>query len=264
MTRASFRRFRQIRLSRLIVVALAAAAVPTGAHPAWIQAAKAPGAFIGSGDMMPAIKRQVLPDYPEGAAPAGTVDLEIVVDISGSVAHARVAQSTDASGTFDRACMEAMRAWRLKPAVNASGDAMVTLVQAKFEFGRPTSTGKAGSVSASIVELPQRPPPGWDALGSLVIHDLKEPGMEWPAVIREVKPRYTQQAMRGKVVGAVHMELAVLADGTVGAARVVKSLEPSLDRQALIAARYWYFIPARLNGQPVAAAAQLVLEFRLH
>jgi TonB family protein len=64
----------------------------------------------------------------------------------------------------------------------------------------------------------------------------------------------------------VQVELQILADGTVGSSRVIRSLdtETGLDEQALIAARYWLFEPATLNGQPVAATSMLVLTFRLY
>jgi TonB family protein len=70
--------------------------------------------------------------------------------------------------------------------------------------------------------------------------------------------------MRAKVVGDVDMDIVVLADGTVGAARVTRSIHRELDHVALIAAGYWLFEPARLNGQAVAAQAVLTLSFRLH
>ena len=36
-----------------------------------------------------------------------------------------------------------------------------------------------------------------------------------------------------------------------------------LDAAALVAARYWLFEPARLNGDPIPVKAALELEFRL-
>lgn len=78
-----------------------------------------------------------------------------------------------------------------------------------------------------------------------------------------MRPRYTPEAMRAKLQGVVKMELVVLPDGTVGAARVIQSLEAGLDRAALVAARYWYFNPPKVDGVPVAATVFMDLEFRL-
>jgi protein TonB len=63
----------------------------------------------------------------------------------------------------------------------------------------------------------------------------------------------------------VELQIVVLADGSVGAIRVLKSLDDQdgLDRQAIEAAARWLFEPATLNGTAVAAKATLELEFRL-
>ena len=72
--------------------------------------------------------------------------------------------------------------------------------------------------------------------------------------------------MRLLIMGAVELEIVFNTDGTVAAARVTKSLdrEHGLDREALIAARYWLFEPARVNGQPIVSKVSLQLEFRLN
>ena len=46
----------------------------------------------------------------------------------------------------------------------------------------------------------------------------------------------------------------------------MKSLDKDfgLDAAALAAARTWRFEPARLKGEPVPVAIELVLEFKLH
>ena len=78
---------------------------------------------------------------------------------------------------------------------------------------------------------------------------------------------------QGYVLGQLHAdgifpegeEIKIIrADGTVGHVRVLKSLEPSLDRQAQVAAAYWLFTPATRNGTPVAVRASLILSFNLH
>lgn len=76
--------------------------------------------------------------------------------------------------------------------------------------------------------------------------------------------KYTSNAMRAKVQGLVPVQIIVGADGTVEKARVLQSLHPELDEQALIAAREWTFRAGRLNGQAVAVSTIIVLEFRLH
>ena len=72
--------------------------------------------------------------------------------------------------------------------------------------------------------------------------------------------------MRAKIQGVVHVEAIVRADGTVGATRVVKSLDTQfgLDESALSAARSWLFKPGTdRGGNPVPVRVTIILEFRL-
>src|SRR5687768_12129767 len=60
-------------------------------------------------------------------------------------------------------------------------------------------------------------------------------GVEIPQLIRSVKPKYTAEAMRAKIQGAVLIECVVLTDGTVADVRVIRSLDPTfgLDEEAV-------------------------------
>jgi protein TonB len=97
-------------------------------------------------------------------------------------------------------------------------------------------------------------------------YDQKTPGFTFPQVLREVKPRYSMDAMRAKLQGTVAIEAIVSVDGRVEKARVIRSLDSvwGLDEEALTAARGWVFTPARVNGEIVRARIILELEFRLH
>lgn len=88
-------------------------------------------------------------------------------------------------------------------------------------------------------------------------------GVTLPTVIESVSPRYTVDAMRARVQGSVWIECVVLGDGTVGDARVMRSLDPrfGLDEAAIAAAKRWRFRPGRLNGQPVPVIVTIELTF---
>lgn len=90
-------------------------------------------------------------------------------------------------------------------------------------------------------------------------------GIETPVPIRKEKPLYTNEAMRLKIEGTAWLECIVLADGTVGSARIVRSLDPTygLDQEALKAARRWRFRPGLRNGQPVAVLITIAMDFNL-
>jgi TonB family protein len=91
------------------------------------------------------------------------------------------------------------------------------------------------------------------------------PGITNPVVVREEKPRYTQEALRQKIQGVVEVEAIILTDGRVGEVRIYKSLDRAfgLDEEALRAARVWRFTPLVKDGKPVPFRVIIQLEFRL-
>jgi periplasmic protein TonB len=85
-----------------------------------------------------------------------------------------------------------------------------------------------------------------------------------PRVIVQVKPKYTTDAMMRKVQGSAVLEFIVRADGRPDDIQVVRSLDPGLDDQAVVAAKQWRFEPGRLGGRPVDVLVRLMLDFSLH
>ena len=100
------------------------------------------------------------------------------------------------------------------------------------------------------------PLPARDAANRVDGQAPKAPGLQMPRPVRAIKPRYTEDAMRAVAQGTVVVDVMILADGTVGDAWVTRRLHPDLDQQALIAARYWFFEPARLEGRAVPFKGQ--------
>jgi TonB family protein len=91
------------------------------------------------------------------------------------------------------------------------------------------------------------------------------PDVQLPVLRREVKPNYTQEAMRALIQGVVVLEAVVLPDGTVGDVRVIQSLDrkQGLDDQGMLAVKQWRFAPATLRGQVVPMIVNIELSFRL-
>jgi protein TonB len=86
-----------------------------------------------------------------------------------------------------------------------------------------------------------------------------------PVPIRQAKAAYTPAALAAKVMGSVTLEVEVLANGTVGNVKVLRSLDRvyGLDQEAIRAARQWLFIPGTSGGKPVDVIVQLILDFNL-
>ena len=89
-------------------------------------------------------------------------------------------------------------------------------------------------------------------------------GVTNPVLIKEVKPNYTEGAIRRRVQGVVEMSVVVLRDGTVGDdVRITKSLDEELDQQAIIAVRQWRFRPGTKDGEPVNVRVSVEMTFTL-
>jgi protein TonB len=81
--------------------------------------------------------------------------------------------------------------------------------------------------------------------------------------MKEVKPKYTDGAMRRKMQGVVEVAAVVLEDGTVGDVKVTKPLDEELDQQAVAAAKQWTFKPGTVDGKPVKVQVTIELSFTL-
>ncbi|MGH9409445.1 MAG: energy transducer TonB [Vicinamibacterales bacterium] len=85
-----------------------------------------------------------------------------------------------------------------------------------------------------------------------------------PRVLEQVKPQYPREAMRRSVQGVVVLGCVVEQDGSVGAVRVLQSLDPDLDAEAVAAVKQWRFEPARSrDGSAVAVAIKTELRFTI-
>ena len=95
--------------------------------------------------------------------------------------------------------------------------------------------------------------------------DVYKPGngVTAPVLIKEVKPNYTEGAMRRKVQGTVELSAVVTKDGDVGGVSVIQSLDPELDEEAIKAAKQWRFRPGTKDGKPVNVQVSIVLTFTL-
>jgi TonB family protein len=90
-------------------------------------------------------------------------------------------------------------------------------------------------------------------------------GLTGPQPIRTVTPKYTDVARKARIEGMVEIEAVVMADGTVGDTRVIKSIDAllGLDDEAVKAVKAWKFMPATRFGQPLASVVVLVMRFDL-
>ncbi len=83
-----------------------------------------------------------------------------------------------------------------------------------------------------------------------------------PVATLKVDPAYPLEMMKQNVSGTVILHAVILADGTVGTVRVLRSIDERLDQFASEAIAKWQFQPAMKNGSPVAVEATFWIPFR--
>jgi TonB family protein len=216
---------------------------------------------------MPEVHTRALPRYPvDGAADRfrGVIDVEVLVRADGRVASGRVMQGPNKRALLVEETLGVLEQWLFRPALNKRGQPVGVLVMVQFAFEPPSKPDEPGSVAALLSPLPRFSGGAPELFATAM--DGKTAGLQPPMLLRMIQPSYTSDAIRENVEGEVELEAVTLPDGSVGAARVVKSLDNrlGLDDEAVAAAGRWLFEPGMLAGKPVATKLLLVLEFRLH
>ena len=89
-------------------------------------------------------------------------------------------------------------------------------------------------------------------------------GVSAPQVVHKVDPQYTNEARDAKIEGTVVVQTEIHTDGRAHNTRVVTSLDPGLDHNAMDAISRWEFEPGKKDGKPVAVAATIEVNFRLN
>jgi TonB family protein len=201
--------------------------------------AQEPPVKPGDGVTMPVVVREVRPVYTAAAvrrALSGMVKLDVIVETDGSVGDVRVATSLDPE--LDDAAVRAMKQWQFKPGMR-SGQPVPVRIEVEMSF-----TLRGNRLDSDRVFKP----------GS---------GVRVPTVLKEVKPQYTTAARDADIQGIVTLDCVVEPDGSVGDTRVVKGLDPELDKRAIAALKQWRFKAGELDGRPVAVQVSVEITFAL-
>lgn len=194
----------------------------------------------------------VYSDKARRAGIQGEVWLDVSVRADGKVGSVLIAKSLDTMYGLDQRAVAAVRQWVYEP--RPKGDVRVfppTHIVIPFHLDGATPVVAPATTPATFGDGAYRP-------GS--------PGLVLPKTKNEISPVYTTTALRAKIMGTVKVEAVVLADGTVGQARIAQSLDSKsgLDDQALGAAREWTFTPGTIDGRAVPVIVTVELQFRLH
>jgi TonB family protein len=95
------------------------------------------------------------------------------------------------------------------------------------------------------------------------VYSLGDIGVTPPVAKFTPEPDFSEEARKAKYQGTVTLSAVIGPDGRPKNLKVVRSLGMGLDQKALEKVRTWLFEPGKRNGQPVAVAMTLEVDFRL-
>lgn len=86
-------------------------------------------------------------------------------------------------------------------------------------------------------------------------------GVTAPERIYDPQPKYSEEARKARIQGAVILQAVIDALGNVQDVTVLKGLSMGLTESAIDTVKEWRFKPATLNGEPVAVYYNLIVTF---
>jgi TonB family protein len=96
------------------------------------------------------------------------------------------------------------------------------------------------------------------------IYQTGKDDIKFPQEKYTPEPDFSEPARRAKYQGTVTLYIVVDKTGRVSLVRLDKALGRGLDENAMEKVKDWRFDPATRNGQPVAAAMKIEVDFRLY
>ncbi len=105
----------------------------------------------------------------------------------------------------------------------------------------PNLTSETGSWILKFSQLDEDPRPQYRPKGQLSA----------PQPISKADPEYPEAAIKEHVDGEVVLYAIIRTNGSVDSIQVMRSLDPRLDKNAMIALAKWKFLPGRRAGVPV-------------
>jgi TonB family protein len=86
----------------------------------------------------------------------------------------------------------------------------------------------------------------------------------FPRPIYQPGPEYDDNARKKKIEGTVTLSVIVTKEGRTADIKVIKTLTPGLDQQAMKAVSRWKFEPVAQDGQACPTRMNVEVSFRLY
>jgi protein TonB len=119
--------------------------------------------------------------------------------------------------------------------------------------------GVVGGVVGGMFDAP--PPPPQPAAAPP--QPVRIGAMQAPALLKRVEPEYPRLAVAANITGVVILEATVTETGEVADVRLLRSVHPLIDVEAIRAVRQWRYSPLTLNGHLSPFVLTVTLSFSL-
>ncbi len=182
----------------------------------------------------------------------GTVLLEFVIDRDGNVIEPKISSSTEPR--FNEYAIEAIRESKFFPAlvddkpVNFPVEFPITYTS-EFGTGQIPTDSVFNHLISNFGTFYVKTPEG---------HELAE--IEVTPILRQ-EPIFPEEMKESETSGRVKLRFTVTEEGQVKNPEVVESSHKEFEQSALMAIRFWQFIPRIRGGKPVQSQVELPISF---
>ena len=229
-------------------LAITHAAIP--AHAILASGAQQPNGPIrvAGGVVAGQIISKVNPVYPQEAREQGiqgAVVLHAIIGADGAIKELAVVSGPPELTT---SAIEAVRQWVYKPyLLNGEPTEVETTITVNFSLGNSAQPSSDPHSSADNNGEP------------LLVGGSVRP----PVLLHSVDPEYSESARKAKLSGDVIVGLTVDAAGEPQNVHVTRGLGNELDEKAIEAVQQYRFKPATKDGEPVAVALNVAVNFQI-
>jgi TonB family protein len=182
----------------------------------------------------------------------GTVLLEFVIDREGNVIDPKIGSSTEPR--FNEYALEAIRESKFFPGlvddkpVNFPVEFPITYTS-EFGTGQVPPDSVFNHLVSNFGTFYVKTPGG---------HELAE--LKVSPILRQ-EPFFPEEMRESKTSGTVKLRFTVTEEGRVEDPEIVESSNKEFEQSALMAIRFWQFIPRIKEGKPVRSQVELPISF---
>ncbi len=204
-----------------------------------------PGLYrVGGRISPPVVLHLVNAEFSDEARRAkyqGACLLSLIVDAQGNPQNIHVVRALGMG--LDEKAIEAIRQYKFKPAMKDGTTPVPVQIIVEVEFRLYARNKPVPSSAPSFDTVPGNVSP--------------------PQLLNYIAPKYSHHARRTGISGECVIGLTVDTQGIPQNVHVVRSLEPSLDENAVEAVKKWRYTPPMADGKAVPFEGTVRIDFKL-